>query len=182
MNIRKRERSYRRPAIIYKDEIVKKVQSLWYSEDMFYYYGSPGTTIFIRDNPDIGENTYNYQWAIVDKDENLIGYIGYNHNCYTNNVSNFGLVSFDKGNPCIGYALEECFYEMVMVRKVHRIEYGMIEGNPIYKHYKKFCDAFGGREMIFRDTAKNKYGEYINDYIFEIIDPYDHIIKGNENK
>lgn len=81
-----------------------------------------------------------YQYAIVDK-EKVIGFLTYRIDIYSNNVYNFGLYSFDKGNYIIG---KDLFTKMEeLVKKYHRLEWKMIAGNPVKKHYDKFCKKYG---------------------------------------
>ena len=62
-----------KPAILYKDEIVKKVCENMYSIDMMFYSGWIGF-----DTPEISLNSdgTNYQYAILVKGE-VVGYFTY---------------------------------------------------------------------------------------------------------
>ena len=73
-----------RPAILYKDQIIKGMQEYFYTNDMMYETGClDNWTPDIADCPD--ENTF--QYAIVDKD-GLIGYLSYKVDWYSSNVYN----------------------------------------------------------------------------------------------
>ena len=87
-----------KPAILYKNEILTKIQEYNYTEDMMYYSGYLGNAI-----PSIEEDTNGklYQYAIVD-DGKLIGYFTYQIDWYSSSVYNFGLFSFDRNNVTIG--------------------------------------------------------------------------------
>ena len=45
----------------------------------------------------------------------------------------------------------------------------MISGNPVEKHYDKFCEKYGGKKFILADAVKDRQGNYHNDVIYEII-------------
>ena len=62
-----------KPAILYKNKILTKIQEYNYTEDMMYYSGYLGNAI-----PSIEKDTNGklYQYAIVD-DGKLIGYFTY---------------------------------------------------------------------------------------------------------
>ena len=45
----------------------------------------------------------------------------------------------------------------------------MVGGNPIEKHYDKFCFNHNGTKHILKDAFKDKYGKYHDDIIYEII-------------
>ena len=82
-------------------------------------------------------------------------------------VSNFGLYSFDKGNVVVGIDL---FKEMErLVNRYHRVEWRMIGGNPVKKHYDRFCAKHGGNVVVLHDVVKDLEGNYLDEYIYEIV-------------
>lgn len=62
------------PAILYKDEIIKGMKKYFYTDDMMYETGCMDNRI-----PNIVEcpESYQFQYAIVNNNEKLIGYLGY---------------------------------------------------------------------------------------------------------
>lgn len=54
------------------------------------------------------------------REGNLIGFLSYSIDYYSSNAYNFGLVSFDKGNPIIGRDLFNKLEELVST--LHRVE------------------------------------------------------------
>ena len=62
------------PAVLYKDEIKRKILEYKYTNDMMYYSGWLGDSIPNID--DDSEDNCTVQYAIVDGD-NLIGYFTY---------------------------------------------------------------------------------------------------------
>ena len=153
------------PAILYKDQIVREFRKYYYSRDMFYENGClHNWTPEIIDSPDSGKR----QYAIVDKDNNLIGYLGFTIDWYSSNVYNFGLFSFDRGNPIIG---KDLFTKMEeLVNRFHRIEWRMIGGNPVEKHYDKFCKKYNGTKHVLKDAIRDADGNYRDDIIYEIVE------------
>mgnify|MGYP003184639190 FL=1 len=152
------------PAILYKDQIEKEFQKLYYTEDMFYYTGCltqwyPN----IKDIPGDGE----FDYVIVNNADKLIGYLSYRVDYYSSKVYNFGLVSFDRGNPIIGNDLYKKLEELVF--HFHRIEWRMIGGNRVEKHYDKFCKLHNGQKHILKDSIRDKNGNYHDDIIYEIV-------------
>lgn len=151
------------PAILYKDQIEKEFKKLYYTEDMLLMTGCISQWCpNIPDVPDDGD----FNYAIVSKDK-LIGYIAYRVDYYTSKVYNFGLISFDKGNPIIGRDLFSKMEELV--HRFHRVEWRMIGGNPVEKNYDKFCEMHHGNKYVLRDSVKDHNGNYRNDVIYEII-------------
>lgn len=153
------------PAILYKNEILTKIQEYNYTEDMMYYSGYLGNAL-----PSIEDNTSGnlYQYAIVN-DCKLIGYFAYSVNWYSSCVYNFGLFSFDRNNITIGLDIYRELKKIINDYHIHRLEWRMIGGNPVEKHYDKFCQKYHGKKLILTDVLKDRYGKYHNDVIYEII-------------
>ena len=151
------------PAILFKSEIEDGFKKLFYTSDMFFESGSLNQCV-----PDITEDMGEgwFQYAIVTG-EKVIGYLGYYVNYYTSNVYNFGLISFDKGNPLIGKDLFEKMEELVS--RFHRIEWRMVGGNPVERSYDKFCKKHNGTKHVFKDTLKDAEGNYRDSIIYEIV-------------
>lgn len=153
------------PAILYKNEILTKMQEYSYTEDMMYYTGYLGNSL-----PSIEENDNGslYQYAIVDNNK-LIGYFAYTVNWHSSCAYNFGLFSFDKNNITIGLDIYRELKKVINNYHIHRIEWRMVSGNPVEKHYDKFCQKYHGKKLILTDVLKDRYGKYHNDIIYEII-------------
>lgn len=154
-----------KPAILYKDKIIKNFYEHQYSEDMTFYSGWLGNDI-----PDIAEkfDGCRYQYAIIDKDK-VIGYFTYYIDWYKSCASNFGLYSFDKNNKIIGIDVYRELKKIINEYHIHRMEWRMIDGNPVEKHYDKFCKKYNGKKFVFTDCIKDRNGNYHNDVAYEII-------------
>ena len=151
------------PAILYKTEIEKAFASELYTKDYFYYYGyAYGNSI-----PEIKTEDNLYQYAITNKDGKLIGYLAYSMYTHADSANSFSLYSFDRGNPIIGKDLFEKLEELI--QKHHRIEWRMIAGNPVKKHYDKFCEKHNGNIVVLHDVCKDDAGFYHDEYIYEIV-------------
>ena len=156
------------PAITKKDEIQKLFAQQYYSEDMFYYVGGVDSfPLEISSSTDNGR----YEWAIMDGDR-VIGYISYTIDWYSKGVYNFGLISFDKGNPKVGVGIKEII-KLLHSYNIHRVEWKMICGNPVEKHYDFWCKRFNGRKIRLRDVTKDQYGEFRDSVIYEVLLNYE---------
>ena len=155
-----------RPASLYKNELRKCFLELSYDEDMFYYTGS-----FENSVPEIldSQDGSLYQYAIVDDEDNVIGYFTYRINWYASSASQFGLFSFYKNCSTIGIDVYREIKRIIYQYHIHRIEWRMIGGNPVEKHYDKFCSRYNGRKLILKDAIRNKNGKYCDDIIYEIL-------------
>lgn len=153
-----------KPAILYKEQITRRFREYYYTEDLFYESGD-------MDNwtPEIAENpqAWNRQYAIVDNDDNLIGYLSYAINWYSDEVSRFSLFSFDRGNSIIGFDLLTELERLV--NKHRRIEWRMVGGNPVERHYDKFCERHNGNKHILKQAIRDSNGNYRDYMIYEIL-------------
>lgn len=170
-----------KPAYLYKDELEKKFAEVMYNDEYFLYTGYTHS----HGLPKIGTFDNEYQWAIVspkrviyvDEYENItepteipekiIGWFAYRVQPETDTVLNFGLYSFNRGNPIIGKDVFEKMEELVFSHR--RIEWRVIGGNPVIKHYDKFCERFLGNKVTLHDVTKDYNGIYRDEYIYEIV-------------
>lgn len=106
------------PAILYKEQIKKEFQKYYYTTiDMLYETGC-----MCNWSPEIAEcpNESQFQYAIVDKNEKLIGYLGYSVDWYVSKAYNFGLFFFDRGNVLVGRDIFDKLEELIST--LHRVE------------------------------------------------------------
>jgi hypothetical protein len=151
------------PALSYKDELEELFAQQLYTKDYFFYSGYP----YCGDIPEISTEDNIFNYAIVDGDDLLIGYLSYQIDLLSDTVDNFGLFSFDRGNPIIGIDLANKLEELIELH--HRVSWKMIEGNPVKRHYDKFIMKHNGNVAVLHDVTKDDMGIYHNEYIYEII-------------
>lgn len=151
------------PAILYKEQIKKNFQELYYTEDMFLETGSLGQWCTnISDTSSEGR----FDYAIIQNDK-LIGYLSYQVDYYVSKAYNFGLMSFDRGNVVVG---KDLFHKMEeLVSSFHRIEWRMVGGNPVERSYDRFCERHHGKKHILKDAIRDAEGKYRDDIIYEIV-------------
>ena len=152
------------PAALYKEQIAKEFQKLYYTTDMLYETGSTEQWC-----PEIANcpESWQFQYAIVDNNNKLIGYLAYVVDYYCSKAYNFGLISFDKGNVILGRDLFNKMEELVST--LHKIEWRMVGGNPVERSYDKFCFKHNGKKHILKDSIRDAQGNYRDDIIYEII-------------
>ena len=152
-----------KPALLYKEQILQKFTEFLYTEDYFYYSGYEcGTTL-----PTFKEDDNYYCFASVDPSGRLIGFFSYRVNFVVDCVQQFGLFSFEKGNPILGRDVVRKMEELVSSH--HRLEWSVIDGNPVKRHYDKFCKKHSGSIFHFHDCTKNLKGEYVDSFLYEIV-------------
>lgn len=152
------------PAILYREQIIEEFRKCFYTTDMLFETGCIGNWIpTIEDCPE----GWQFQYAIVDKDEKLIGYLGYTVDWYASRAYNFGLISFDRGNVLVGRDVFDKLEELVNM--LHRVEWRAVGGNPACRGYDHFIKRHGGTKHVLKDCNKDKDGIYHDDVIYEIV-------------
>lgn len=156
-----------KPATCYKREIQREVAKKYYSEEMFYFTGYRNSSnITVEDEYDAGH----YQWASVDNEGNLCGFIGYRIDFFEEAAYSFRIMSFMDGlNLIIAKDLNDVMEKLLTDYNIHRIEWRAIEGNPAIKAYDRFIKKYGGRRLELHDAVKDVYGNYHDEYIYEIL-------------
>lgn len=151
-----------KPAILYKDEILKKMSEKLYSDELFYYIGYEHG----HELPDLTPRDNVYQYAIVDSNNELLGYFSYVIE-FDDTVDKFGLIALsDRRSYTLGH---DVYKEMERLIKQHRrIEWRMIGGNKVFKHYYNLCTSYGGYAHRLHSVIKSRWG-YLDEWIFEIV-------------
>lgn len=133
---------------------------------MMYYVGWYDGNVLpgISDEPSDGL----FQFAVLDKDDNLIAYVSYHIDRYSASAYHFGMISFKK-SVVFGAALNEIMEDLIHNNNLHRISWRMVSGNPVEKTYDRFLKKYNGNKIVEHDVFKDKYGKYHDSYIYEIL-------------
>ena len=153
------------PAVAYKDEIIKHSDILRYSEKMLFYNGCYEHG---RINIETESTNGRYQWAIVDKDNNLVGYISYQADYYSGSIYSFGLINFTDNHAALTAGVLQAVKHIKSLNP-HRIEWRCVSDNPACIRYSKIVKRFGGRSVKLHDVFKDTGGRYHDEDLFEII-------------
>jgi hypothetical protein len=156
-----------KPAILFKEEITRMFQELYYTDEMMYVTGCNENWVpEIADTPD--ESTI--QFAILNSKNECIGYVGFRVDWYSSCAYNFAIISFDKGNINIASALKEVVDKITNEYHLRRMEWRMIGGNPVEKHYDKFCNSYSNsNKYVLHEAMRDRHGKYHDDIIYEIL-------------
>ena len=140
------------------------MQKYFYTDDMMFETGCMDNwTPNITECPEGSQ----FQYAIVDSNEKLIGYLGYAVDWYSSKAYNFGLFSFDRGNPLVGKDVFNKLEELV--NTLHRVEWSAVGGNPACRGYDNFIKRHNGNKHILKDCIRDRNGNYHDDIIYEIV-------------
>ena len=155
-----------KPAQLYADELKRKYIRTWYDPEYLYYSGWVGSSEL-----NIPENTYDsHNFASVDKNGKIIGYISYSVNYIAMNADNFGAISFDKGNVEFAKDLYQAICNIFEKYHMNRLSWCCFAENPAIRGYRNFIKKHGGRECAYhRQIAKLQDGKLHDSVEFEIL-------------
>ena len=145
-----------KPAILYKEELPKLYQQIWFNEKYKYYnYNSNWYTFSVEDN------TRNWhEFVSVDKEGKVIGYIHYYIDRMTLNCRSFGAINFTD-NPIFGKDVLQVVKDIFERFNFHKLQFGVVIGNPVEKTYDRLCAKYGGRILCIEQEETtledNKY-------------------------
>ena len=151
-----------KPAILYADVLTELFQEYLYTEELFYYIGAPVNWV-----PEISVSDNKFQYAIVDEEDTVLGFLSYSIDLATSQVRDFGLFSFDPNNSIIGIDIGKKLKELI--NTYHRVAWQMVGGNPVKRHYDELCKYYNGNIMVLHDTTIDWNGCYRDSYYYEII-------------
>lgn len=150
------------PAISKKQELEQKFAEHLYDDTMFFYNGYSHCNVL----PDLEPRENIYKWAIVNKNNEVIGYFTYYIEPQANNVCSFGLYSFEN-DTTIGIDVYKKIKELI--KNNRRLEWRMIDTNPVKKYYDHLCKHYHGNRVMLHKVVKSPSGEFLNEYIYEIL-------------
>ena len=154
-----------KPAVLFKDELDKLFASELYSHKYFYYVGYA----YGFELPNIRAQDEYYQWASVDDNGEVLGYLAYHIDPHTDSVDRFGWYSFEDGNQIV---VKDCYEKLEeLIAEHHRVEWRVIEGNHAIRGYDRFCEKHNGNRVCLHHVTKDEVGNYLNEFIYEIINP-----------
>jgi hypothetical protein len=153
-----------KPAILYKDEIPKLYQSIWFNDKYKYYNYSTTWHTF-----SIDEKTYDWhEFVSVNTNGEVIGYIHYYINRTTLNCNRFGAINFTN-DPTFGKDVLQVIKDIFEKFNFHKLDFSVVIGNPAEKSYDHLCKKYGGHILcIEKDETKlddNKYYDVKRYYI-----------------
>lgn len=150
------------PALSRKEEVLQEFSKIIYDDKYFYYSGYR----YCHGVPNISDADNWFQWASIGSRNQVIGFIAYNIDD-TEAACKFKIISFDEGNAVFIRDLSNILTELLT--SCRRLEWRCVSGNPIMKHYSKFCFDHKGNEVVLHDVCRDNHGNYCDEHIYEIV-------------
>jgi Tfp pilus tip-associated adhesin PilY1 len=162
-----------KPAILYKDEIEQKIQEQFYTEELFYFNGSRSQ--YAPDISDFqnGDET-KYQFAILKSSGEVVGYLSYTIRRFDSQLYDVAAYDFEHTTDS-KYAMTTALMYMAKQaeqEKIHRIELYCIDGNPAKIKYDLLMSHFDNYKLSIhdlQDVIKDRYGNFHNEYLYQLV-------------
>lgn len=125
----------------YEDKLRELMMNTWYDEKyMFYHYGE-----YRRPYELDKEGDWNgREFVSLDRNGEVIGYIGYEINRSTACASGFGAINFSDNKIIYGADLAQAIDDVFCKFNMNKMEWSVVVGNPIERSYDRWCKKLGG--------------------------------------
>lgn len=152
-------------AIKYTDQVIQKFRETWFKDKYKFFHCSN----YFEDWA-VKDTTWNNHQFVSVRNEEVIGYIGYNIDRSWDLVNDLCIINFEESPSMVfaadmGHAIRNIF-EKYNFRKVC---FSVIVGNPIESSYDKMCLKYGGRIVgIRKKNARLIDGCFYDEKLYEI--------------
>ena len=152
-------------AINYEEVLKYKFRQTWFKDKYKYYNYFTYFSDFKAD-----EDSWNkHQFVSLNKEGEIIGYIGYSidraeHNCHSLNI-----INFTDNITIFANDLKQVLTDIFEKFKFNKLKFSVVIGNPIEKSYDKIIGKYGGRIVGVEEKEARLFdGEYYDVKLYEI--------------
>ena len=140
----------------------------WHNEQYSYWVSNCW-----HDQYEAAKNTWDkHEFVSLDSSGKVIGYIAYEIDRNTRNVSGLSVLNFSDNKIVFGRDLYRVMSEVFTKHAFHKIEFSVVCGNPIERSYDRLVLRFGGRIVgVIRDHCRLSDGKYRDMKMYEIMNP-----------
>lgn len=155
-------------AFKYEEEINKMLINTWYDDKYKYYHASSYRTCF--ELPRQNDGDWNGRHFVsIDKNGNIIGLINYEINRESNIAQGFGAINFTDNKVVFAMDLAQVIDDIFCKFNHQKMEWTVIQGNPIEENYDKLCEKYGGSIVgIYHKHYKLIDNQYYNSKMYEL--------------
>lgn len=151
-------------ALLYKDQIDKKLLECWYDPKYQYYFSSSHYL------PRWNDNDADWIALASVKGDDVLGYFTWAVDHDTMSAKNFGVINFSDDQLTFGVDLYHVLKQIFFICGYKRLEFGAIQGNPHITQYTHLVDKFGGECVGHTHESIRTFDGRIHDeFVFEIM-------------
>ena len=128
-------------AIKYENELKEKFRDIWF-QDKYKFYNFD--TYY--EELEIATSTWDkHQFVSLNKDGDIIGYIGYGVRRHLNYCDGLGAINFTDDKIIFGVDLKHAICDIFEKFDFNKLKFSVVIGNPIEKSYDKIIQHYNGR-------------------------------------
>lgn len=110
-----------------------------------------------------------HEYASVDKDDNLLGYIKYTIYQRVNSIDDLAIINFSNNKIEFGKDVHIALDNALTKYGFRKLNWNVICGNPIEDTYDKLCLKYGGRIIgVMKNEVKLSDGKFYDKKLYEI--------------
>lgn len=153
-------------AQLYKGKLNEEHIKTWYNPDYIFWNGSMGNSMVqIPDN-----HKHICSFVSVDRKDNIIGYIAYTVDWFSQSADLIGIISYKKHNLQFVEDVYHVICDLFEVYHMNRISWFCFADNPAVRGYRNFIKKHGGRECGYHRQIIRMQDGFWHDIIdFEIL-------------
>lgn len=152
-------------AMEYEESIQKAFRKTWLNDKYKFFNYAPSYGKIYLDNTTHMEHAF----VSMDKDENVIGFIRYSINRDTHAAIDLIIINFGGNDLIFAKDLLVTIKDIFEKFNFNKLNFSVIIGNPVEKHYDRLIERFGGRVIgISKDDVKLHDGKIYDRKLYEI--------------
>jgi hypothetical protein len=152
---------------LYEDRLIRLGYEYQYDLTKNLACGDTGgaNNSFSNDN----DNSHNF--VSVNKEDEILGIIGYEIDWEARKVSSIYIISYsDRPCPLLIRDLLHVVHDIFLKYNLHKIEWRAYADNPVVPRYRKFCERYGGTEVgTLHESVLLMDGKVHDVIIFELM-------------
>ena len=153
-----------RPAQLYAEELTRKFLEIAYN-DKYKFYNSGWSNKYVP-----SEDTWNMHEFVSFYRGEVIGYISYDINQRSQNITNIRIINFTTEKFAFGIDVWKAIRNIFLKYNFNKINFCCYTANPARLIYDRFIEKFGGKVVgIYERESRLSDGRYYDLKAYELL-------------
>ncbi|WP_205126984.1 hypothetical protein [Oceanobacillus profundus] len=155
-----------KPALLFKDQLESKFIETAYEEKYKYYVSNN----YVDFELNLQRDSWTaIEFVSIDKDNNLLGFLGARIDRNSNSVSSLSVINFYDVNYTFSKDFRQFLDDLLFKFNFNKIKFSVVVGNPAEKMYDKYVEHYGGRIVgIFKEHVVLTDNHYYDWKTYEV--------------
>ena len=153
-------------AIKHEEKLKNLFPSVWHNERYKFWMSGGWCDNFVAK-----KDTWNtHEFVSLDSAGNILGYIAYDFDRNTQNISGLSVLNFTENQFVFGRDLFQALKDIFEKYHFRKIDFSVVCGNPIEKSYDRLVERFGGRVVgVYKEHCRLMDGNYYDLKLYEVL-------------